>query len=380
VQVTGCGDTAGYQSGAALATHGYCETRPFRTPYQGPSTQPSPAWTFGLGTAFTGLAIAADGTIYSGTTANQLYALNPDGTQRWVALLPNPVADSPSIGRDGTVYVSTYAYPTTHVVAVDPANGMIKWSQELNNTRGGGTPLLTASNEVIVAANDIVFYSTNGVETRTIVVDDGRSTGPLTRGPAQELYAYIARNDNKVALRRYEPQSLQFPLTWEVIRNMPGIGFSSPTYAALFNNTVISPFWQDVLVTVNKNTGDATPVCCSTPTNYTGGVNVDAFGNSYVRARSGAIAKYRADLIFDGVAGPAIAGEYQDYWVGNAVLDGGGLIVGNWTDGTLRAYNAQLTLIWSLALGATQRGEATPAIAKDGTLIVPTQNGLRAFR
>ena len=52
-----------------------------------------------------GPVTAADGTIYFGSGDASLYALNSDGTQKWVVDTGWPIAASPMLAEDGTVYV-----------------------------------------------------------------------------------------------------------------------------------------------------------------------------------------------------------------------------------------------------------------------------------
>jgi hypothetical protein len=56
---------------------------------------------------FTGASIGADGTIYVGSEDNNLYALNPDGSQRWSFTTGGVVCTCPAIGADGTIYVGS---------------------------------------------------------------------------------------------------------------------------------------------------------------------------------------------------------------------------------------------------------------------------------
>jgi outer membrane protein assembly factor BamB len=51
-------------------------------------------------------AIADDGTIYVGGD-HGLFAINPDGTERWLYEPPGPVTVSPVIGDDGTIWISS---------------------------------------------------------------------------------------------------------------------------------------------------------------------------------------------------------------------------------------------------------------------------------
>ena len=74
--------------------------------------------------------IGQDGTIYIGTMyspyapdPNQcgLYAINPDGTQKWFISFKSNIWDT-SIGSDGTVYVQA---GNKSIFAIDP-NGTVK--------------------------------------------------------------------------------------------------------------------------------------------------------------------------------------------------------------------------------------------------------------
>jgi hypothetical protein len=79
-------------------------------------------------------AIGADGTVYVNVTGGKLYAVNPDGTQRWVFQAglgggaPGPV----SVGADGNVYVAGLVPSPTGsgnvdgIFAVNP-DGTLRW-------------------------------------------------------------------------------------------------------------------------------------------------------------------------------------------------------------------------------------------------------------
>ena len=53
-------------------------------------------------------AIGADGTVYVGSHDSNLYALNPDGTEKWSFTAGKAVSSSPAIGADGTIYVGSH--------------------------------------------------------------------------------------------------------------------------------------------------------------------------------------------------------------------------------------------------------------------------------
>ena len=50
-------------------------------------------------------AIALDGTIYVGSYDKCLFAINPDGTEKWRFMTGDHIESSPAIGSDGIIYI-----------------------------------------------------------------------------------------------------------------------------------------------------------------------------------------------------------------------------------------------------------------------------------
>ena len=76
-------------------------------------------------------AIGADGTVYVGSFDDNVYAINPDGSQKWMFTTGDSVESSPAIGADGTIYVGSF---DDKVYAINP-DGSQKWTFA---TRCGG--------------------------------------------------------------------------------------------------------------------------------------------------------------------------------------------------------------------------------------------------
>ena len=78
-------------------------------------------------------AIGSDGTVYasanaSGLVNGLLYAVNPDGTQKWMKILSSRVG-TPSIGTDDTLYVGVYSYSSRNsYLSAWTSGGIIKWT------------------------------------------------------------------------------------------------------------------------------------------------------------------------------------------------------------------------------------------------------------
>lgn len=88
-------------------------------------------------------AVGKDGTIYAAAYDNSyngyLYALNPDGTQKWK--YPGKdhekiqaLQSSPSIGDEGTIYVGSFGARGARLYAFNP-DGTLKWSYQITENR-----------------------------------------------------------------------------------------------------------------------------------------------------------------------------------------------------------------------------------------------------
>jgi outer membrane protein assembly factor BamB len=79
------------------------------------------------GTTSSSPAIDADGIIYYGTSLDDyFYAVYPNGTTKWVFVPNEGVESPPTIGEDGTIYFSTFDSMFGRFYALNP-NGTEKW-------------------------------------------------------------------------------------------------------------------------------------------------------------------------------------------------------------------------------------------------------------
>jgi outer membrane protein assembly factor BamB len=101
-------------------------------------------------------AIATDGTVYVGTTRG-LFAINPDGTQRWLVETPGRVVTTPAIATDGTIYVGTaLRFPTLYAINPD---GTVKWT--FAGTKSFNSSPIVGANGVIYAASGKTVHAVN---------------------------------------------------------------------------------------------------------------------------------------------------------------------------------------------------------------------------
>jgi len=117
-------------------------------------------WRFGAGGSIdSSPAIAEDGTIYfgvlgPGSDKGRVYAVNPNGTEKWHFDTGFWVYKSPAIGDDGTVYITSH---DKHLYALYPNNGTLKWKFGMGNWPG--SPAIADDGTIYVASLDGNLYA-----------------------------------------------------------------------------------------------------------------------------------------------------------------------------------------------------------------------------
>ena len=88
-----------------------------------------------------GALVGSDGTIYQcvrDASIKNVYAINPNGTQKWSLQLDGPIGAFPALSADGVLYCLTNK---STLYALDVANGAIKWQQSLDGTTGSAVAI-----------------------------------------------------------------------------------------------------------------------------------------------------------------------------------------------------------------------------------------------
>lgn len=132
-------------------------------------------------------AIASDGTIYAASTNLSIYAINPDGTQKWTAVygVTGGFASSAiALANDGTVYLSAKLNAAGDGVlkAYNPTDGSEKWSVTLTGTNvEQGGPAVAADGTVYLgnAGGTMKAYNpANGAELWSFTASGGIEVVP----------------------------------------------------------------------------------------------------------------------------------------------------------------------------------------------------------
>ena len=94
-------------------------------------------WTHATdGTIYSSPAVSNEGNVYVCSLDGKIYALGQDGSELWNFTIDGPaegpgsIIASPSIAEDGTIYVAGYYYPKLYAINPD---GSLKWVHNFEN-------------------------------------------------------------------------------------------------------------------------------------------------------------------------------------------------------------------------------------------------------
>ena len=111
-----------------------------------------------------GALVGSDGTIYQcvrDASIKNVYAINPNGTQKWSLQLDGPIGAFPALSADGVLYCLTNK---STLYALDVANGAIKWQQSLDGTTGSAVAIDRNGNIYAGTSEAIYAFSANKEE------------------------------------------------------------------------------------------------------------------------------------------------------------------------------------------------------------------------
>jgi outer membrane protein assembly factor BamB len=166
--------------------------------------------------------IGADGTIY--ISSNDLHAINPDGTQKW-SLTIGLISSSAAIGSNGTIYIGSGDY---NIYAINP-NGTEKW----NFTTGNqvlSSPAIGSDGTIYVGSNDYKLYAINpdGTEKWNFTTGNGVKSSPAI---GSDGTIYVGSMDhNLYAINPDGSEKWNFTTGDYIYKSSPTISFEGTIY------------------------------------------------------------------------------------------------------------------------------------------------------
>lgn len=136
---------------------GYDAQNTRRSPYSTGDNPGGERWRFyaDFPLSYSTPVIDDEGTLYIPNHFDELYAIYPNGTLKWMKKLGDPF--QPALGSDGTVYVGTFG----HFYALYP-NGTTKWTLPASGIFAGN-PVIGSDGTIYVGTMDTLYaVSPNG--------------------------------------------------------------------------------------------------------------------------------------------------------------------------------------------------------------------------
>ncbi|HVN64786.1 MAG TPA: PQQ-binding-like beta-propeller repeat protein, partial [Candidatus Binataceae bacterium] len=146
-------------------------------------------------------AVADDGTVYIGTTEGGLVALNPDGSQKWTFFAFGSILSAPAIGPDGTIYFGSADQLLYAITDEGQGSASEDWVYSTNGPIDSSPALSADGSTVYVGSTDMNLYAvwtgTDGMNTAGSEKWEFATSGQVESSPviASDGTIYIAADD-----------------------------------------------------------------------------------------------------------------------------------------------------------------------------------------
>lgn len=333
--------------------------------YKGPQTNTTKwKYTTGKGIA-SSPTIGKDGTIYVGSEDKNLYALYPNGTVKWSFNSGSPIVVSPAIDDNGIIYFGT---ATNNMFYALYPNGTEKW----NYTSYNGSMICASPS---IANDGTIYFGTANKQyfnksTLTALNPDGslkwnflNIIGIFLSSPAigSDGTIYCGSEDNKLyAINSNGTLKWNFT-TNGMILSSPAIGSDGTIYfGSEDNNTyALNP---DGTLKWTYNTGcyiDSSPAISNDGTIY-----ITSWDGNLIALSNEGNLKWKYS-IYNGL---------EPFLISSPTIGSDGTIYVGSSDGCIYALYSNGTLKWKYQ--TNKMIDSSPAIGSDGTLYIGSEDGI----
>ena len=165
-----------------------------------------------------------DGTIYIGSGDHYLYALNPDGTLRWRFNTGGEIKGSASIALDGTIYVPSFG---GYFYALHP-NGTMKWKASTGGIIASAGVAIGKLGTIYVGTEMLRAYNPDGT-LKWITDVEGNIYGTVPAVSADGTI-YVSAGGSLVAVNPDGSEKWRYQLSTAQVRSSPSIGPNDRVY------------------------------------------------------------------------------------------------------------------------------------------------------
>ncbi len=334
-----------------------------------PTKKPTEQWTFAAAGPIVGSpTVGPDGTIYVSSHDRFLYALGADGALRWKVETGDRMWSTPAVAEDGTVYAGS---DDDHLYAIDGATGDVKWKLRIGDCdpKGFGpeSSRCDADGGPTIGGDGTIYLGGDGVHA---VWPDGALRWKFTTAEHVSGAPAIADDGTIIATSQDDAVYALAPdgtKRWELrtrgdVDTAAAIGPDGRIYVGSDDDAIyaIEPDGTVAWKLVTAADVRSTPAFGADGTIYAGSYD----GNLYAMKPSGQVEWKLATA--DKIHGSP------------GVATNGVILVGS-QDDHLYAIDAEGVVLWYLDTGGDV--DATPAVSADGTLYLAGDDGVvRAFR
>ena len=356
-------------------------------------------WRYSAGAPiYTTPAIADDGTIVFGTSdggSGSLYALTPEGDEKWAPIALGEIKASPVIGTlDGgpqLVYVGIGS-SAGKILAVNLAEGVSVASCPPGaSTYAGpfiGSPTLVTSGAgqlegVLALASGTKLVNirpaASGADPTCITTDTPATQAFASNVVAQGLQSFLATAEGLVRAFTLDSGNWVKNGSWGSGLGYVGVGDRAIQSVALTPSTVFGTTSLRGAFSLDVVSGGLT-------SNFpSGGLLADPGGISITAEEEIFGSGVSTPALLYSVAPGAGSGNTETLsgpLVGTAAVGAGGFVYVGTLTGTLEAHSATATTIWTSPMGATESFLASPTIAcgdsgaaQSGALLLASTSG-----
>lgn len=332
-------------------------------------------WSFETGAGIeSSPAIGADGTIYIGSHDGKLYAVNPDGTEKWQFDAGDPIYDerwdvskaimaSPATASDGTIYIYSSG---NYLYAINPDGTEnwrfpLKWQNDFwsSPTIGSdGTIYLGSArdDEVEISIPGLYAINPDGTENWHFEIGSGVTTSPAI-GSDGTIYVAAATTTNEGKVYAINPSGTKI---WEFttenwMESSPAIGSDGMIYIGSGREGRVYAINPDGTENWRFQTGDGVSSCPAIGVDGT--IYVGSWDCYLYAINPDGTEKWRFQTgeAFEGVSSSPAIGADETIYVGA-------------NDSNLYAINPDGTENWHFTTGGPVM--PSPAIGADGTIYV----------
>lgn len=341
---------------------GYSAGHNHRSPFVG-SQSGRLTWAFNLGSlgVISSPAVASDGTIYVGAvySTDKLYAVNPDGTEKWAFSTGWSVRSSPAIGPDGTIYVGC---DDNYFYAINP-DGSLKWSF-LTGNDVYSSPAIAPDGSIYVGSLDKKLYafSPDGTLQWTVLTGGWVRSSPAVGAGGM---IYVGSDDhNLYAVNPVGTVQWTYDIGNKVMSS-PAVGADGTIYAGSPSGKLFAVNPDGSLKWMSLTGGPvySSPGLAEDGTIYVG-IMSPFSAHALLAYNPDGSQKWQSFTMQEGIYSSPTVGADGTIYVGSQ-------------DGNLYAVNPDGTAQWSYPCGGDV--DASAAVGADGTVYIASYNRLYAF-